>query len=171
MKEALELIDRIIEEHKQITQEGRTIQQVSSDYEAGLKLGEAKEGFIPGGLDGQKRYLQNLQESLETISQELLAHFEREEKWLLAAFEKHGGQMLAAALRSLLLEHQELKKRITKSMDDVAGLAAEGLSREVWEGQAWGIRTYISHTLKLVEAHAQSEHELLLKLRSALIKA
>ena len=171
MKEALELIDRIIEEHKQITQEGRTIQQVSSDYEAGLKLGKAKDGFIPGGLDGQKRYLQNLQGSLETISQELLAHFEREEKWLLAAFEKHGGQMLAAALRSLLLEHQELKKRITKSMDDVARLAAEGLSREVWEGQAWGIRTYISHTLKLVEAHAQSEHELLLKLRSALIKA
>jgi len=171
MKEALELIDRIIEEHKQITQEGRTIQQVSSDYEAGLKLGEAKEGFIPGGLDGQKRYLQNLQESLETISQELLAHFEREEKWLLAAFEKHGGQMLAAALRGLLQEHQELKKRITKSIDDVAGLASEGLSREVWEGQAWGIRTYISHTLKLLEAHAQSEHELLLKLRSALIKA
>jgi len=44
MKEALELIDQIIEEHKHITQEGRNIKQVSSDYEVGLKLGDAKEG-------------------------------------------------------------------------------------------------------------------------------
>jgi len=171
MKEALALIDQIIEEHKQIIQEGQTIERVVSDLEAGLKLGKAKDDFLPGGLGDQRRYLQNLQELLETISQGLLAHFEREEKGLLAAFEKHGGQMLAAALRSLLLEHQELKKRIAKSLEDVDGLTVEGLSREVWEGRAWGIRTYISHTLKLLGAHAQSEHELLLKLRDALIKA
>jgi hypothetical protein len=171
MKEALDLIDQIIEEHKQITQEGNNIKQVSSDYEVGLKLGDAKEGFIPGGVAGQKRYLQNLRDSLETINQDLLAHFEREEKWLLAAFEKHGGKMLAIALRGLLLEHQELKKRIAKSLEDLARLATEGVSREVWEGHAWGVRTYLSHTLKLIEAHAQSEQELLQKLRSALIKA
>ena len=170
MKETLDLIDQIIGEHKQITREGRTIKQVSSDYEVGLKLGEAKEGFIPGRVDSQKRYLQNLQGSLGTISKELLAHFEREEKWLLAAFEKHGGQMLSESLRILLMEHREIKIRIAKSLEDLAGLAAEGLSREVWEGKAWGIRTYISHTLKLIEAHAQSEQELLSQLRSALIK-
>ena len=171
MKEALALINQIIEEHKQIIQEGQTIERVVSDLEAGLKLGKAKEDFLPGVLNDQRRYLQNLQESLETISQGLQAHFEREEKGLLVAFERHGGQMLASALRILLLEHQELKNRIAKSMEDVAGLTVDGLSREVWEGKAWGMRTYISHTLKLLGAHAQSEHELLLKLRSALGKA
>jgi len=171
VKEVLALIDKIIEEHKQITQEARTVEQVVSDLEAGLKLGRAKEDFLPGRLDDQRRYLQNLQESLETISQGLQIHFEREEKGLLAAFERHGGQMLASALRILLLEHQELKNRIAKSRKDVAELAVEGLSREVWEGRAWGMRTYINHTLKLLGAHAQSEHELLLTLRSALEKA
>ena len=165
MKEAHALINQIIEEHKQIIQEGQTIERVVTDLEAGLKLGKAKEDFLPGGLDHQRRYLQNLQESLETISHGLQAHFEREEKGLLVAFERHGGQMLASTLRILLLEHQELNNRIAKSME------VEGLSREVWEGKAWGMRTYISHTLKLLGAHAQSEHELLLKLRSALGKA
>ena len=167
MDETITLLDKIIEEHKQITQKVRGAEQVLSDLEAGLKLGRAKEDFMPG-RDDRRRHIRKLQQSLETIDKGLHAHFDREEKGLLTAFERRGDSMLVSALRVLLLEHQELKNRIAKSKKDASELAIEELSREVWEGRAWGMRTYINHTLKLLEVHAQSEQELLLMLRSKL---
>ena len=76
--------------------------------------------------------------------------------------------MLSSGLRILLLEHEELRGRIAESRAEVAELASERLSREVQEGKAWGMRVYISHTHKLLEAHALSEQELFHKLRSEL---
>ena len=71
-------------------------------------------------------------------------------------------------MRVLLGEHQELKSRIARSKEGAAELAVEGLSRDVWEGKAYGMRAYIYHTRKLLEAHAQSEQELFQALRKEL---
>jgi uncharacterized protein YlaN (UPF0358 family) len=76
--------------------------------------------------------------------------------------------MLASALHILLREHEEIRNRIAKLKKDAAELATGELSREVWEGKVWGIRSYIDHTRKLIEAHAKSEMELLQTLRSRL---
>jgi len=76
--------------------------------------------------------------------------------------------MLASALHVLLSEHAELRNHFAKSKTETAELAAGELSREVWEGKVWGMRTYINHTMKLLEAHAQSEQELLMTLRRQL---
>jgi len=169
MKKALGLLDQLIEEHKQILQEAQTAEQVASDAVAIIELEKAKEDFVPRRFGDQKLGLKNLQESLKTIEKRLQAHFDREEKGLLTIFEQHGGGMLAAGLHVLLLEHQELKERVAESRKEVAELAAGGLSREVGEGRAWATRVYISHTRKLLEAHAQSEQELFHKLRTELI--
>ena len=75
---------------------------------------------------------------------------------------------MASGLRVLLLEHQELKDRIAESRKEVAELIEAKLSREVQEGKAWGVRVYIGHTRKLIEAHAQSEQELFRELRAKL---
>ena len=168
MGEALALIDKIIEEHKLIAKEIRTVEQTVNDLEAGSKLEGAKEDFLPGKLDDQKRSVQNLQQSLETIAQGIEAHFDREETGLLAAFEEHGGKMLASALRALLTEHEELRNRLAKLRRDMAELTVGSLSREVWEGKAWGVRVYTGSTRQLLDAHAQSEQELLLMLRNRL---
>lgn len=168
VEEAFVLIEKIIEEHKQIIGSVRALEQVTNDASALRVLDKAKEDFVPGRLDNQKRGLQSWQESLETIDQGIQAHFDREETGLLAAFEKHGGKMLVSALRVLLTEHEGLRDRLVKLKKDVAELAAGGSSREVWEGRAWGIRVYVSHTRKLFEAHAQSEQELLHKIRAEL---
>ena len=170
MEDALALIDQLIQEHKQILQKLQATEQVANDVGAILQLDRAKEDFVPGRFSDQKQGLQSLQDSLETIDKGLQRHFDREEKRLLSVFEQYGGETLTSGLRILLLEHQELKDRIAESKKEVAELAAESSSRQVQEGKAWGVRVYISHTRKLIEAHAQSEQELFHRLRAELMR-
>jgi len=162
------LIDAIIEEHKQIREGIETSENIANDLGAILELGRATGDFEPATLDRKRRGLEGLQQSLEKVDKGLQAHFDREERALLTAFEDYGGRTFASALRALLVEHPELKNRIAKSKQDAAELAVGELSREVWEGKAYGMRVYISHTRKLLEAHAQSEQELLQTLRKEL---
>jgi len=112
-----------------------------------------------------------LRNSLKIIEDGIQSHFGREENRLLHIFEQHGSEMLAAGLRVLLLEHSEILGRISKSKKDVSELTAEKTSREIQQARAWGVRVYISHTRKLLLAHAQSEQELFYTLRSELTKA
>ena len=170
MEGALALIEKIIEEHKQIMQGIQDIEQGVNDATALLKLDSAKEDFVPGRLEDQKQTLRKWQYSLEKIDEGLKAHFNFEETSLLTAFEKDGNRMFSSALRSLLDEHKGLTNRLAKLKGDITELADADLPREVWEGKAWGIRAYMTHTWKLLEAHAQSEHELLTKLRDELRK-
>lgn len=171
MEETIALIDKIIEEHKIISQRVKTLERVVNDVSALLGLDIAREDFVPGRLGDQKQGLQNWQKSLEIIDQGIQAHFNREETGLLTAFEKHGGKMLASALSVLLSEHKELRDRLAKLKKDIAELAVGDLSREVWGGMVWGTRNYLAHTRKLFDVHAQSEQELLRMLRRKLMKA
>lgn len=166
MEEALALIDKIIEEHKTIIRRVQTLEQVANDAEAIAGFEKAKEAFMPGRFD-QKQGLQKLQELLETTEQGLQAHFNREETALLSAFEKHGNKNLASDFRSLLLEHEDLKNRFVHSRKHLAELTG-GMSRHVWEASAYDMRAYISHTRKLLEAHAEIEQKLLQTLRRQL---
>ena len=167
MEETIALIDKIIAEHNEIMQRAKALEQVANDVEALGRLEEATKTFMPGRLD-QKQGLQEMQGLLETIDEGLQAHFIREETGLLAAFEKHGDKKLASALHSLLLEHDDLRNRLSQAVKQVAELASGGLSRHLWEASAHDLRAHISHTLKLLGAHARGELELLLKLRQQL---
>lgn len=169
MEEARALIEKIIEEHKQIIRGVQTWEQVANDATALLEIEKAKENFMPGRFD-QIEGLKKLEERREIIDKGLQAHFEREENALLATFEKHGGTMLVSALHSLLLEHDDIRKRLAHSKNHVAELMSGKLSRHVWEASAHDMRAHISHTLKLIEAHAKSEQELLLALKNRLDK-
>ena len=169
MEEALVLIEKLLEEHKSIMQGVQTLEQAASDAEAIVDLEKAKEAFMPGRFE-QEKGLQKLQESLEAIDRGLRAHFDREETGLMDVFEKHGNKELVSALRSLLLEHEDLKNRLAHSRKHIAELVSGGLSRHLWEASAHDMRAHISHTRKLLEAHAEIEQELFHKLRTELIK-
>jgi len=160
MENVIALIDRIIEEHKTIMQRVQTLEQVANDAQAMLGLEKAKEAFMPGRLE-EKQSLQKLQELLETIDQGLQAHFNREETALLTAFEKHGDKKLVSALRSLLLEHEDLRNRFSHSREHMAELISGEPSRHMWGASTHDMRAHISHTRKLLEAHARTELELL----------
>jgi len=167
MEESLTLIERIIAEHKTIRQRMQTLEQVANDVEAIAGLEETKETFMPGRF-AQHQNLGKLREDLETIRQGIQEHFEREETALLAVFEEYGDKELSSKLHSLLLEHDDLKSRFAQSGKQVDELAEGGSSRHLWEASANDMRAHLSHTRKLLEAHAEIEQELLYGLRERL---
>lgn len=164
MNEVYKLIETIIEEHKTTFAKVKSMEQVANDVEAITGLDKSKEAFMPGRPD-QRKGLEKLQELLETVTKGLEKHFKREETALLAAFEKYGDRELASSLHSLLLEHEDLRSRLTQSKRHIAELTSGDLSRHLWEASAHDMRAHLSHTRKLLEAHAGIEQELLQKLQ------
>ena len=158
------LIDRLLEEHKVIIRDVQSLQRAANDASLLIGLKEARETFVPGRFD-QKHGLQKLQEMLAAIDKGLRAHFNREETLLLAEFEKHGDRKLVTTLNSLLLEHEDLRNRLDHAKVDIDELMNGKLARQRWEASANDMRAHLSHTRKLLEAHAAVESELLLELR------
>ena len=169
MEQALAVIEQIIEEHKVIKQRFQAAEQVANDTEALAGFDKAKEAFMPGRLAPQPG-LKELQASLETIGEGLQKHFHREETGLLGVVERYGDEENKSDLRSLLLEHKDLRNRLAHSKKHVAELVEGNLSRHLWEANAHDMRAYITHTRKLLEAHAEIERELLHKLLNRLKK-
>ena len=71
-------------------------------------------------------------------------------------------------LNSLLLEHEDLRNRLVHAKEHVTELISGGLARHQWEASANDMRAHLSHTRKLLEAHAAIEHELFVSMREHL---
>ena len=168
VKETLSLIDQTLKEHEEIMLGVETSEGIANDLTAMSELDSPIESFVLGRPGDQRQSLNDLQESLKKVDEVLQEHFDREEKALLTAFEKRPDKMLASAFSALLHEHKELRDRIARSRENASELATGSLSRDVWEGKAHGLRAYMRHTRKLIEAHADSEWELLQRLRAQL---
>ena len=167
MEQALAVIEQIIEDHKVISQRFQAAEQIDNDAEALAGFDKAKEAFMPGRL-AQQPGLQELQSLLDTIEQGLHRHFHLEETSLPGVVGKYGDEEIKSDLRSLLLEHKDLRNRLAHSKKHVAELVEGKLSRHLWEASAHDMRAYFSHTRKLLEAHAEIERELLQKLLNRL---
>jgi iron-sulfur cluster repair protein YtfE (RIC family) len=164
MNETLALIDELIAEHRALNEKAQSLEQAANDAMIISDLKEARESFVPGRFD-QKENLTKLQEMLEAIEKWLDAHFNREEKALLTTVEKHGERKFVSALNSLLLEHTDLRDRLSHAREHVAELMSGRLARHQWDASAHDMRAHLSHTRKLLEVHAASEKELFLELR------
>lgn len=169
MEDDLATIERVIAEHETIRQRFHNLEKVVNDAEAMAGFEEAKEAFMPGRLN-QKQGLRELQDTLNTIEAGLQGHFHFEETSLPPVVARHGDDELKSSLRSILLEHTDLRSRLAHSKKHAVELTSGGMARHRWEATAHDMRTYISHTRKLLEAHAEIEQELLHKLRNKLEK-
>ena len=169
MEDILALVDESIEEHQKIFRCVVDSQAIADDVCASLWLEQAKEHVMPGRLEDQSQGLRKLQETVETLEKRHEEHFKQEEKALLTALKRQGNKALASALHALLTEHKEIRHRINKLKKDVAELLSERSSRHIGQGKVWGIRAYMRHTAKLLEAHAESEQELLLQAKEELL--
>lgn len=169
MDKALILINHILDEHKLIMKDVKSLEQVANDAKALLGLESAREQFVPGRFN-QGQDLKNLQEWLEKIDKGMEAHFNREETALLAAIEEFGDKEMVSGLRSLLLEHKSLKDRFTYCRRQVVELSDGKLSGHLWDASANDLRTYVNHTRKLLEIHAEAEGKILHSLRNQIEK-
>ena len=169
MEDDLSIIERVIAEHKTIRQGFENLEKVANDAEAMKGFEEAKEAFMPGRLD-QTHGLSQLKDTLGAIEDGLQRHFHFEEKYLPAVVDRRGDEEAKSSLRSILLEHVDLRGRLAHSKEHADELVSAGMARHRWEASAHDMRTYISHTRKLLEAHAEIEQELLHELRQRLQK-
>jgi hypothetical protein len=169
MEDALTTIERVIAEHKTIRQGFHKLEQMANDAEAMTGFEEAKEAFMPGRLN-QGQGLRELEDTLQAIEDGLQRHFHFEETSLPSVVDRHGNEEQKASLRSIFLEHIDLRNRLAHAKKHVADLASEGMARHRWEASAHDMRAYISHTRKLLEAHAEIEQELLHEMRDRLKK-
>ncbi|MFC1954208.1 hemerythrin domain-containing protein [Chloroflexota bacterium] len=167
MEDALAIIEKIIEEHKTITEKLQNFEQVANDAEALTGFDKAKDSFMPGRLEGKKG-LESFDQLLDTITEGIHGHFSREEGALMHVFEEHGDRKLSADLNSLLLEHKELRDRLASTKQDTDKLLNGQLPGQVWQALAQDMRAYVTHTRKLFEVHAAVEQKLLHTLRSEL---
>ena len=169
MEDDLSIIERVIAEHKTIRQGFQNLEKIANDAEALMGFEEAKEAFMPGRLD-QKQGLSQLEDTLSAIEDGMQRHFHFEETSLPTVVDHRGDAEMKSSLRSILLEHVDLRNRLTHSKKHAAELVGGGMARHRWEASAHDMRTYISHTRKLLEAHAEIEQELLHELHNRLQK-
>jgi hypothetical protein len=167
MEDDLVIIERVIAEHKTIRQRFQHLEKAVNDAEAMMGFDAAKEVFMPGRLN-QKQGLSQLEDTLNTIENGLQGHFHFEEVYLPPVVDRHGDEELKSSLRSIFLEHVDLRGRLAHSKKHAAELIEGGMARHRWEASAHDMRTYISHTRKLMEAHAEIEQELLHDLKKRL---
>jgi len=168
VKETNNLIEEFILEHRQTNEATSNLQQTINDLTGWKEMEAAREDFGPGRLQNQRQKLQKLEESLGLLDRGLKAHFFREETLLLKAFESHGGQELASALNELLLEHNELRRRLDSILGAAAELLSGRLSESLWPSKAWDLRAYMSKTAESLAVHAQKEEALFDKARREL---
>ena len=164
MSDTLDMINELIAEHKVIRTQSGSLEQAANDATLLDDLKEARDTFVPGRFD-QNRSLQKLHGMLEEIAALLDRHFNREETALLQAVEKNGEAEVVTALNSLLLEHADLRNRMVHTKNHVNELMSGELSRHRWDATANDMRAHLSHTKKLLEAHAAAENELFHELR------
>lgn len=169
MEDDLAIIERVIDEHKTIRQRFHNLEQVANDAEAMMGFEEAKEAFMPGRL-GQKQGLRELDDTMKAIEDGLQRHFHFEETSLPTVVDRYSDEELKSSLRSIFLEHIDLRNRLAHSKKHVSELVSGGMARHRWEASAHDMRAYISHTRKLLGAHVGIEQELLRELRSRLKK-
>ena len=168
MKETLALIDQIIEEHRVALKRFKNLEGMFGDAAAISGIDTAKDAFMPGRLD-REQGLQKFLESLETIDQGLLAHFDREETALLDAFERYGDKKLVSSLKALLVRHEGFRDRLTHAKKQVTELVNGGLARHRWEASAHDMRAHISHTRQLLLDHTASEQPLFITIRKKVL--
>ncbi len=170
MTEALAIVEQILDEHKQIHTSFKSLGQVTGDIEAAARLdtNETKEYLVPKSLDDQGKGLLHWKEILESIELGLKAHFHKEETALTAAFEREGTPELADALRQLLAEHTEINAQIAKLLKDADDIASAKEKIQVWEGKGWGMKINIERIQARIAAHAESERELLGRMKKHL---
>jgi iron-sulfur cluster repair protein YtfE (RIC family) len=169
MDETLQLIDQLIAEHKVINERTGALEKAANDASLLSNLKEARDTFMPGDAT-QNENLQKLEEMLKTIYACLEKHFDREENVLLPAVKKYGDEKLVTTLNSLLFEHTDLRDRLSHSRKRVTELLSGRLARNLWDATASDIRTYLSHTRKLLATHAARENHFFKELRRYLKK-
>jgi hypothetical protein len=161
MSDNLDIVNRIIEEHQTIGGHVKLVGDSLSDEEALASLGKARADWIPGRPEILAEKQKKLQQTMSALGEGLENHFAYEEEFLPSLL----GELL---MRTLILEHRNIRKEIDEIKSAVANVKLEGLSRDEVLSQEAHMQHMVDNICLLVEEHAAREETVLAMLRLAL---
>lgn len=161
MSGELEIIERVIQEHKQVGAHLRALGESIPDEQARATLEKAHAEWIPGQTRNLPELKAGLLDALDALDDGLRKHFAFEEEALPPLL----GELL---MRALKLQHAEIAGEISQARALTQGIRAEGIDREHQLIEEMRVQQAIAALSRLIEEHADTEEKMLDMLRRAL---
>ena len=161
MANELEIVNKIIEEHRSIRTHLKLVGETVSDPEGLLKLEQARPDWMLGPPEqlGEKRT--GLEQVLHFLYDGLQNHFALEEKWLPPLL----GSLI---MEALVLEHEQLKVGMEAIRSRLVSADVQEMSHEQKLGFKWTMQHQIEEIRQNLEGHAGKEETVLGMVKSAL---
>jgi len=163
MPDELAIINRVIEWHQSIREHVKLIGDSVTDREALSSLQKARADWVPGRLDILVEKQKKLTQAMSALDEGLNNHFGWEEEALPPIL----GQLF---MRALVIEHQEIMRRIGLARTSVTTLEIEGLSRDACLVKEAEMQDMISNLSQSIEGHAHREETILEMAQKALLE-
>lgn len=161
MEDNLVIINRIITKHRGIRERVKLTGQSVSDLEALFSLQQGFSTWSQSSLEALVTSRSHLLEAIGFLEEGLNKHFDYEEKALPPLFGRY-------LMNSLLLEHHQIKSRMSEAKDILASTVLEQLSNRELLLKKSEIQQTISDICQVVEEHAGHEEIILNMLKKSL---
>jgi hypothetical protein len=159
----LEIIERVIQEHRQVGAHLRSLSLGESipDEQARVALEKEHAEWIPGQTRNLSDLKARLLDALDALDDGLKKHFAFEEEALPPLM---GGLLM----RALELQHAEIAGEIARMRALTLDIRTEGIDREQQLIEEMRVQRAIAALSHLIEEHADTEEKMLDMLRRAL---
>lgn len=162
MADELEIVNKVIDEHRNIRTHVKLVGDTVSDPEGLLKLEQARPDWMLGSPEQLSDKQTRLEQTLNYLYDGLQNHFALEEKWLPKVL---GNIMMAA----LMLEHAELKSTIEDIRSTLGNSKIDQMSHEERLSFKWVMQQKIDEMSHMLESHAGKEETILGMVKKALV--
>jgi hemerythrin len=154
MADYLEQIDRIIAEHQMIKGHLKMGGDSTSDQEALITLKSARSEWTPQRVDIMSEKMNKLRQTIASLREGLLNHFQLEEDILPPIL----GKIL---IQALLRDHKEIMGKINEINSTIASARLEELSPDELATKDAGLSQMTASLSRLIEGHAEKEEQML----------
>lgn len=161
MENYLEVIRRLVEQHRTIRSQVRLAGQSVSDLEAMSNIQKEYQGWVLSPTDNLIEAQKKLHEAMSALQAGLNSHFGYEERTLPPLF----GDVL---MEALLIEHRELRRGLEQAGSVLVNLKLEGLSREELLARRSRMRQVMDELYQRIEEHAGKEEKIFSMIQRAL---
>ena len=161
MKDKLDLIKAVIDQHRAIREHASSVGAITSDQDALTALEKARSDWTPGRFESLAEKRNKMRQLLIQLDEGIHRHFDFEEGALPPLL----GDLLMRALR---LEHTEIERGIAEAGTMLTDMPPEGSNREELLASESRIQQRIGVVLQLIEEHATREETILDMIQKAL---
>jgi hypothetical protein len=161
MKDNLELIEAVIDQHRTIREHASAVGAMISDQDALTALEKARSDWTPGRFEALSEKRNGLRQLLSQLDEGIHRHFDFEEGALPPLL----GDLMMHALK---LEHKEIEREMGEVGKMIIDMPLDDSNRDELLAGESRIQQRIGVVLQLIEEHATREETVLVMIQRAL---